>query len=80
MLLCMCCDDQERMEAMGEVAGGTMDAARMGPGGRPEAARPGPRGPAPGPARPHGEGIGDVRRIYDGQVIFAEELMSLRLD
>jgi len=26
------------------------------------------------------KGIGDVRRVYDGEVIFADELMSLPLD
>jgi len=28
---------------------------------------------------PMEKGIGDVRRIYDGQIIVADELMSLRL-
>jgi ribonuclease BN (tRNA processing enzyme) len=28
---------------------------------------------------PMEKGIGDVRQIYDGEVIFADELMTLRL-
>ena len=28
---------------------------------------------------PMEKGIGDVRRIYDGEVIFADELMTVRL-
>jgi ribonuclease Z len=81
MLLCMCWDDQERMEAMGEVGGqcGTMDAARMAQAAgvrRLVLVHVGPY------LAQHGameKGIGDVRRIYDGEVVFAEELMSLRL-
>ena len=35
-----------------------------------------------GPSGLHGpmeKGIGDVRKIYDGEIIFADELISLRL-
>lgn len=28
---------------------------------------------------PMEKGIGDVRRIYDGEIIFADELLSVRL-
>jgi ribonuclease BN (tRNA processing enzyme) len=28
---------------------------------------------------PMEKGIGDVRRLYEGEVVFAEELMTLRL-
>jgi ribonuclease BN (tRNA processing enzyme) len=69
------------MEAMGEVGGqcGTMDAARVAQEAgvkRLVLVHVGPHLAQHGPME---KGIGDVRRIYDGQVIFAEELMSLRL-
>jgi ribonuclease BN (tRNA processing enzyme) len=78
VMLCCCWDDQERMEARGEDTGicGTLDAARLAQEAGvkklvlvhigPELAK-------------HGameKGIGDVKRVYDGEVIFAEELMS----
>jgi ribonuclease BN (tRNA processing enzyme) len=81
MLLCMCWDDQERMQAMGEAPGqcGTTGAAQMAQ----EAGvkklvlvHIGPHLACHGPME---KGIGDVRRIYDGELIFADELMSLRL-
>ena len=58
MMLCMCWDDTERMEAMGEnfVQCGTLGAAKMAQGGGRQAPGPGSRRAAPGPARPDGEG------------------------
>jgi len=81
MLLCMCWDDQERMRASGEALGqcGTTGAAEMA---REAGVKKlvlvhiGPHLAAHGPME---KGIGDVRRIYDGEIIFAGELMSLRL-
>jgi ribonuclease Z len=81
MLVCMCWDDETRMEAMGENFGqcGTVGAARM-------AVEAGVKklvlvhvGPHLATHGPMEKGIGDVRRIYDGEVIFAEELMSLEV-
>jgi len=81
MLLCMCWDDQGRMQTLGEAPGqcGTTGAARMAQ----EAGvkqlvlvHIGPHLAAHGPME---QGIGDVRKIYDGQIIFADELMSLRV-
>ena len=79
MMVCMCWDDQERMEAMGETAGqcGTVGAARMAQEAgvkRLVLVHVGPHLAAHGPME---KGIGDVRRIYDGEVIFADELMSI---
>jgi ribonuclease BN (tRNA processing enzyme) len=79
MLLCMCWDDEARMEANGEnfAQCGTLGAARM-------AAEAGVKrlvlvhiGPHLASHGAMEKGIGDVRRIYDGELIFAEELMSL---
>jgi ribonuclease Z len=78
-LLCMCWDDEQRMAALGESAGtcGTHGAARM-------AQEAGVRrlvlvhiGPYLARHGPMEKGIGDVRRIYEGEVVFAEELMTL---
>lgn len=81
MLLCMCWDDQECMVQSGENFGqcGTIGAAEM-------AREAGVKklvlvhvGPHLASHGPMEKGIGDVRRIFDGEIIFAEELMSLRL-
>jgi ribonuclease Z len=81
MMLCMCWDDQERMEAFGEASGtcGTVGAARM-------AEEAGVKrlvlvhiGPYLARHGPMEKGIGDVRRHYRGEVIFADELMTLRV-
>ncbi|MBI4337701.1 MAG: MBL fold metallo-hydrolase [Chloroflexi bacterium] len=81
MMLCMCWDDQERMDHDGESEGqtGTLGAAHM-------AQEAGVKklvlvhiGPHLASHGPMEKGIGDVRRAYEGETIFAEELMSLRL-
>ncbi len=81
MMLCMCWDDQERMIASGEAMGqcgsiGAAEMAREAGVKRLVLVHVGPHLASHGPME---KGIGDVRRIYDGDVIFAEELMSLRL-
>jgi ribonuclease BN (tRNA processing enzyme) len=81
MMLCMCWDDQERMKAGGEALGqcGTTGAAEMAREAgvkRLVLVHVGPHLASHGPME---KGIGDVRRIYDGEIIFAEELMSLRV-
>jgi ribonuclease Z len=81
MLLCMCWDDQECMIQSGENFGqcGTIGAAEM-------AREAGVKklvlvhvGPHLASHGPMEKGIGDVRKVFDGEIIFAEELMSLRL-
>jgi ribonuclease BN (tRNA processing enzyme) len=81
MMLCMCWDDQERMEAMGEAVGqcGTTGAARLAEEAgvkRLVLVHVGPHLASHGPME---KGIGDVRKIFGGEVIFAEELMSVTL-
>jgi len=81
IMLCMCWDDQECMIASGEAAGqcGTLGAAQMA---REAGVKKlvlvhiGPHLAAHGPME---KGIGDVRHVFDGELIFAEELMSLRV-
>ncbi len=81
LMLCMCWDDQDRMQAMGEAGGqcGTTGAAEM-------AQEAGVKklvlvhiGPHLATHGPMEKGIGDVRRLYSGEIIFADELMPLRL-
>lgn len=78
-MLCMCWDNQEIMERDGENYGqcGTTGAAHMAQ----EAGvknlvlvHVGPHLAGHGPME---SGIGDIRRIYDGEIIFSEEVMKI---
>ena len=80
LMLCMCWDDQEIMEQNGEFDGqcGTTGAARM-------AQEAGVKklvlvhiGPHLSGHGPMEKGIGDIREIYDGEIIFSEELMRIQ--
>ena len=79
MMLCMCWDDQELMELNGEAPRqcGTTGAARMAQeAGVAKLAlvHVGPHLSRHGPME---KGIGDIKGIYDGQVVFTDELMSI---
>ena len=81
IMLCMCWDDQELMEENGEAAGqcGTIGAARMAQEagvGRLVLVHIGPHLSSHGPME---KGIGDIRRIYGGELIFSEELMRIHV-
>ncbi len=81
MMLCMCWDDQARMEALGEAAGqcGTTGAAEMAREAgvkRLVLVHVGPHLAAHGAME---KGIGEVRRVYEGELIFADEMMAVRL-
>jgi ribonuclease Z len=82
MMLCMCWDNQERMDAMGENSGqcGTTGAARMAQEAGVKKLVLVHSGPALASHGPMEKGISDVLKVYDGEVIFAEELMSLQLN
>ena len=79
VMLCMCWDDQAVMEANGEAPFqcGTTGAARMAQ----EAGvkklvlvHVGPHLSGHGPME---KGIGDIKRIYDGELLFSDELMTV---
>ena len=81
-LVCMCWDDQDEMNSVGEGFGqcGTVGAAEM-------AAEAGVKKLLLAHIGPHlsqhgvmEKGIGDVRRIFDGEVIFTEEIMPVDVD
>lgn len=81
VMLCMCWDDQEVMDRNGEAQCqcGTIGAARM-------AQEAGVKklvlvhiGPNLSSHPVMEKGIGDVRRVYDGEVIFSDELMSFEV-
>ena len=81
MMLCMCWDDQAVMDANGEYAGqcGTTGAARMAQDAGVEKlvlVHIGPHLSAHGPME---QGIGDISRIYNGEIVFSEELMRISL-
>ena len=81
MMLCMCWDNQEVMERVGEARGqcGTVGAAQMANEAgvkRLVLVHMGPHVSSHGPLE---KGLGDVAKIYGGEVIFAEELMKLEL-
>ncbi len=79
VMLCMCWDDQDVMDETGEAGGqcGTRGAAQMAQDAgvkKLALVHIGPHLSAHGPME---KGIGDVREIYDGQVLFTDELMSM---
>ena len=78
VMLCMCWDDREVMERTGEARGqcGTTDAAKM-------AQQAGVKklvlvhiGPNLASHGAMEKGVGDVKGVYDGQLVFSEELMA----
>ena len=79
VMLCMCWDDQDVMERNGEAPFqcGTTGAAKMAQDAgvrKLVLVHVGPHLAAHGPME---KGIGDVKKIYDGEVVFSDELLSL---
>ena len=79
VMLCMCWDEQELMDADGEALGqcGTTGAGRMA-----EAAGVGTlvlvhMGPHIAQPAATTKGIVDIRKVYSGRVVYSEELMKL---
>ena len=81
IMLCMCWDDQEVMQENGEFDGqcGTIGAAELARDAGVKKlvlVHVGPHLSSHGPME---KGIGDIRRIYDGEIIFSEELMRIQV-
>ena len=81
VMLCMCWDDQERMEETGESGGqcGTTGAAELAQAAGVKTLALVHVGPHLSQHPNMEKGIGDVKRIYDGRLIFADELMSFEV-
>ena len=81
VLLCMCWGDQEVVDASGEspAVSGTLDAARMAQEagvGKLVLIHVGAALDVPGAME---KGIGDVKQVYDGELVFSEEAMVIDL-
>ena len=78
VMLCMCWDDQDVMDENGEAGGqcGTKGAARMAQAAGVKKLALVHVGPHLSGHGPMEKGIGDVRGIYDGEILFTDELMS----
>jgi ribonuclease Z len=81
IMLCMCWDDQEVMQENGEFDGqcGTIGAAELARDAGVKKlvlVHVGPHLSSHGPME---KGIGDIRRIYDGEIIFSEELIRIQV-
>jgi ribonuclease BN (tRNA processing enzyme) len=81
VMLCMCWDDQDTMDDDGEGSGqcGTTGAARMAQAAGVKKLVLVHIGPN---LSRHGvmeKGIGDVKKLYDGELLFSEELMSFEV-
>ncbi len=81
VMLCMCWDDQAVMEANGENVGqcGTTGAAEMAKEAGVKKLVLSHLGPHISSDGPREKGIDDVRTIFDGEILFAEELASFEV-
>jgi ribonuclease BN (tRNA processing enzyme) len=81
VMLCMCWDDQARMNQNGESVGqcGTTAAAWMAQEAGVKKLVLSHIGPHLASHGPLEKGIADVSKLYDGAVLFAEELMSFEV-
>lgn len=81
LLVCMCWDDQERMEELGEAPCqcGTTGAAKMAQEAGVKKLVITHMGPHIASHGPLEKGLGDIAKIFAGEVIYAEELMTLAL-
>ncbi len=81
VMLCMCWDDQEIMDQDGEASGqcGTLGAARMAQAAGVKKLVLVHVGAHLSQHGPMEKGIGDVREVYHGRLLFSNELMSFEV-
>ena len=79
--MCMCWNDQDAMDADGEAGGqcGTTGAARMAQAAGVRRLILSHIGPNLASHPVMEKGIGDVRRLYEGEVVFSTEGLALDL-
>ena len=79
VMLCMCWDDQDRMDEIGESVGqcGTRDAARLAQEAGVKKLALVHVGPYLSGVGVREKGIGDVKKLFDGELIFTDELMHI---
>ncbi len=77
LMLCMCWDDQDRMDEIGESVGqcGTRDAARLAQEAGVKKLALVHVGPYLSRVGVREKGIGDAKKLFDGELIFTDELM-----
>ena len=77
LMLCMCWDDQDRMDEIGESVGqcGTRDAARLAQEAGVKKLALVHVGPYLSGVGVREKGIGDAKKLFDGELIFTDELM-----
>ncbi|MGD9892696.1 MAG: MBL fold metallo-hydrolase [Dehalococcoidia bacterium] len=81
VMLCMCWDNQEVMTETGEAGGqcGTTGAAHLARDAGVKKLVLVHMGPHVSSHGPLEKGLGDIAAIFDGDIVFAEELMTLEL-
>lgn len=81
VMLCMCWDNQEVMAEVGEDTGqcGTIGAAQLAQDAEVKQLVLVHMGPHVSSHGPLEKGLGDIARIYGGDVVFAEELMKIEM-
>ena len=79
VMLCMCWDDQDRMDEIGESVGqcGTRDAARLAQEAGVKKLALVHVGPYLSGVGVREKGIGDAKKLFDGELIFTDELMHI---
>ncbi len=79
LMLCMCWDDQDRMDEIGESVGqcGTRDAAKLAQEAGVKKLALVHVGPYLSDAEVRKKGIADAKKIYDGELIFTDELTHI---